>query len=81
LSDESPRVVDGFADVRELYREVSRRHAPIAGGIAICYEQVFVTSQGSPLTRLRRALAGGDLLAARKAAADLRTSKEFWEYP
>jgi hypothetical protein len=30
-----------------------------------------VTSQGSPLTRLRRALAGGDLLAARTAAADL----------
>jgi hypothetical protein len=33
---------------------------------------LFVTSQGSPLTRLRRALAGGDLLAARTAAADLR---------
>jgi hypothetical protein len=27
---------------------------------------------GSPLTRLRRALGGGDLLAARAAAADLR---------
>jgi hypothetical protein len=38
----------------------------------VCYEQVFVTSQGSPLTRLRRALAAGDLLAARAAAADLR---------
>jgi hypothetical protein len=32
---------------------------------------VFVTAQGSPLTRLRRALAGGDLLAARAAAGDL----------
>jgi hypothetical protein len=32
---------------------------------------VFVTAQGSPLTRLRRALAGGDLLAARTAASDL----------
>jgi hypothetical protein len=31
----------------------------------------FVTAQGSPLTRLRRALAGGDLLAARTAAAEL----------
>jgi hypothetical protein len=31
-----------------------------------------MTSQGSPLTRLRRAIAGGDLLAARAAAADLR---------
>ena len=30
-----------------------------------------MTSQGSPLTRLRRALAGGDLLAARAAAAGL----------
>ncbi|MDP9259244.1 MAG: hypothetical protein M3Q31_22210 [Actinomycetota bacterium] len=30
-----------------------------------------MTAQGSPLTRLRRALAGGDLLAARTAAADL----------
>jgi hypothetical protein len=30
-----------------------------------------VTAQGSPLTRLRRALAGGDLLAARTAASDL----------
>jgi hypothetical protein len=32
---------------------------------------VFVTTQGSPLTQLRRALAGGDLLAARTAAGDL----------
>jgi hypothetical protein len=31
-----------------------------------------VTPQGSPLTRLRRALAGGDLVAARTAAAHLR---------
>jgi hypothetical protein len=30
-----------------------------------------VTALGSPLTRLRRALAGGDLLAARTAASDL----------
>jgi hypothetical protein len=30
-----------------------------------------VTAQRSPLTRLRRALAGGDLLAARTAASDL----------
>ncbi len=30
-----------------------------------------MTSQGSPLTRLRRALAGGDLLAARTAASEL----------
>jgi hypothetical protein len=30
-----------------------------------------VTFQGSPLTRLRRALAGEDLTAARVAAADL----------
>jgi hypothetical protein len=30
-----------------------------------------VTAQGSPLTRLRRASAGGDLLAAHTAAADL----------
>jgi hypothetical protein len=30
-----------------------------------------VTAQGPPLTRLRRALAGGDLLAARTAASDL----------
>jgi hypothetical protein len=43
----------------------------------ICYEHVFVTAQGSPLTRLRRrarlrrALAGGDLLPARTAAGDL----------
>jgi hypothetical protein len=37
----------------------------------ICYERTFVTAQGSPLTRLRRALAGGDLLAARTAAGDL----------
>jgi hypothetical protein len=33
---------------------------------------MFVTSQGSPLTRLRRALAGGDLTAARTAAFDLQ---------
>jgi hypothetical protein len=32
---------------------------------------VFVTAQGSPLTRLRRALAGGNLLAARTAASEL----------
>jgi hypothetical protein len=32
---------------------------------------VFVTAQGSPLTRLRRALAGRDLAAARAAAGDL----------
>ena len=31
-----------------------------------------MTSQGSSLTRLRRAVAGGDLLAARAAAAELR---------
>jgi hypothetical protein len=37
----------------------------------MCYEHTFVTAQGSPLTRLRRALAGGDLLAARTAAPDL----------
>jgi hypothetical protein len=37
---------------------------------AFC-EHTFVTAQGSPLTRLRRALAGGDLLAARVAAGDL----------
>jgi hypothetical protein len=30
-----------------------------------------VTAQGSTLTRLRRALAGGDLQAARSAAVDL----------
>jgi hypothetical protein len=30
-----------------------------------------VTAQGSPLTRLRRALAGGNLLAARTAAGEL----------
>ena len=35
-------------------------------------EHVFVTAQGSPLTRLRRAIAGGDLRAARVAASDLR---------
>jgi hypothetical protein len=46
--------------------------APSADGRSICYERVFVTAQGSPLTRLRRALAGGDLLAARLAASDLR---------
>jgi hypothetical protein len=34
-------------------------------------EHTFVTAQGSPLTRLRRALAGGDLLAARTAAAEI----------
>jgi hypothetical protein len=33
---------------------------------------MFVTVQGSPLTRLRRALAGGDLLAARAAASELQ---------
>lgn len=33
---------------------------------------MFVSEQGSPLTRLRRALAGQDLLAARAAASDLR---------
>jgi hypothetical protein len=32
---------------------------------------VFVTAQGSPLNRLRRALAGGDLTAARTAASEL----------
>jgi hypothetical protein len=32
---------------------------------------VFVTTHGSPLNRLRRALAGGDLLAARTAASEL----------
>jgi hypothetical protein len=32
---------------------------------------VFVTAQGSPLTRLRRAIAGGNLLAARGAALEL----------
>jgi hypothetical protein len=32
---------------------------------------VFVTAQGTQLTRLRRPLAGGDLLAARAAASDL----------
>jgi hypothetical protein len=32
---------------------------------------MFVTAHGSPLTRLRRALAGGDLPAARTAASDL----------
>ncbi|MDP9259389.1 MAG: hypothetical protein M3Q31_22955 [Actinomycetota bacterium] len=30
-----------------------------------------MTAQGSPLTKLRRAIAGGDLLAARTAASDL----------
>ncbi|MDX6628032.1 MAG: hypothetical protein QOH00_278, partial [Gaiellales bacterium] len=30
-----------------------------------------MTAQGSPLTRLRRALAGGNLLAARTAASEL----------
>jgi hypothetical protein len=45
--------------------------APQADAVGICYEHTFVTAQGSPLTRLRRALAGGDLLAARTAAADL----------
>lgn len=30
-----------------------------------------MTAQGSPLTRLRRAIAGGDLRAARVAASDL----------
>jgi hypothetical protein len=34
-------------------------------------EHVFVTAQGSPLTRLRRAIAGGNLLAARSAALEL----------
>jgi hypothetical protein len=34
-------------------------------------EHMFVTAQGAPLTRLRRALAGGDLLAARTAAAEI----------
>ncbi len=32
---------------------------------------MFLTAQGSPLTRLRRALAGGDLLAARASASEL----------
>jgi len=34
-------------------------------------EHTFATAQGSPLPRLRRALAGGDLLAARAAAGEL----------
>jgi hypothetical protein len=34
-------------------------------------EHTFVTAQGSSLTKLRRAIAGGDLLAARTAASDL----------
>jgi hypothetical protein len=42
----------------------------LAGALTLC-EHTFVTSQGSPLTRLRRALAGGDLLAARTAASEL----------
>ena len=45
--------------------------APRADAVETCYEHTSVTTQGSPLTRLRRALAGGDLLAARTAAADL----------
>jgi HEAT repeat protein len=32
---------------------------------------MFVIAQGSPLTKLRRAIAGGDLLVARTAASDL----------
>jgi hypothetical protein len=44
----------------------------VAPDYEICYEHAFVIAQGSPLTRLRRALAGGDLLAARVAASDLR---------
>lgn len=43
---------------------------PVAYRSTLC-EHVFVTAQGSPLTKLRRALAGGDLLAARTAASDL----------
>jgi len=39
---------------------------------AFACEHTFVTVQGSPLTRLRRAISGGDLLAARAAASDLR---------
>jgi len=39
---------------------------------AFTCEHTFVTVQGSPLTRLRRAISGGDLLAARAAASDLR---------
>ena len=50
----------------------SSRYPATRVATPVCYEQVFVTSQGSPLTRLRRALAAGDLLAARAAAADLR---------
>jgi hypothetical protein len=34
-------------------------------------EHTFVIAQGSPLTRLRRALAGGNLLGARAAASEL----------
>jgi hypothetical protein len=41
------------------------------GPCAASCEHTFVTAQGSPLARLRRALTGGDLLAARTAAADL----------
>lgn len=49
---------------------LSSRWAP-TGRTCVCCEHTFVTSDGSPLTRLRRALAAGDLLAARAAAADL----------
>ena len=34
-------------------------------------EHTFVTAQGSPLTKLRRGIARGDLRAARTAASDL----------
>jgi hypothetical protein len=43
----------------------------LAEPAAMCYERMFVTAQGSPLTSLRRALAGGNLLAARTAASEL----------
>ena len=50
-------------------RAVGRRAALVRATrpATICYGGVFVTSQGSLLTRLRRALNGGDLLAARTA--------------
>jgi hypothetical protein len=43
---------------------------PVTVRSTLC-EHMFVTAQGSPLTKLRRAIAGGDLLAARTAASDL----------
>jgi hypothetical protein len=66
-----PRLQSANDRARSGCATMLRIMALAADSATICYERMFVTAQGSPLTRLRRALAGGDLVAARTAASEL----------